>query len=587
MLGGVVVTFCVFLSLIYFFMFGSLQTSSDTDCEPEQKKRRRKTSTSSPSSSTIPGPSAVENGEFTKGGTASNGSDTLPPDAAPPAWHDETVADIDPPRPPFKPTRTPGPQGNMTATSTPLELFQLFFSPQVLNTILQHTNAYGAMRQPGLEVWHSLLLEDLYAFTAIIMYMGLFKCPTLQDYWRTSAIIANVLPSQIMSRGKFLNILSVLHLSDPKVDAENEEKRGTRGYDHLCKIRPLYNQMVQACKSYFHPFQSISVHEKSNARSGLTQYMKTKSTKLGCKLFVLADCSCGYAWNCFVHEGKVVGEQGKGLSYESVMKLVDHKVLGTGYKLFVDNFHSSPTLFNDLFKKKILACGTMRSNRAGFPKTQVNSMPRHPSRGTMRWLREEHLLFVCWMDTQEVVMCSTMHKAFDGDTVMRRVKGLTRKRTSKSVPIPAAVKEYNRSRAGVDISDTHISFYNSVLKIKKWYKIFFYHFLDIAVTNAFVLHTILANERQNKALTQKAFREALVLQLLASSTPGLSASVPQTHKPMHYNQDSTHGRCRCIRCHQKTPVFCRTCKVSLCFVPKRDCFNIWHDLMKLGWRGFV
>ncbi len=61
----------------------------------------------------------------------------------------------------------------------------------------------------------------------------------------------------------------------------------------------------------------------------------------------------------------------------------------------------------------------------------------------MRWIRDDNLLFVEWKDSQEVQMCSTFHKAYEGDTVQRKVKGDSH-RTLVEVPIPAVVLDYNR-----------------------------------------------------------------------------------------------------------------------------------------------
>jgi len=43
------------------------------------------------------------------------------------------------------------------------------------------------------------------------------------------------------------------------------------------------------------------------------------------------------------------------------------KIEGRGHKLYMDNFFSSPELFDDLVKKQIYCCGTVRTNRKAMP----------------------------------------------------------------------------------------------------------------------------------------------------------------------------------------------------------------------------
>jgi len=43
------------------------------------------------------------------------------------------------------------------------------------------------------------------------------------------------------------------------------------------------------------------------------------------------------------------------------------RVQGLVHKIFMDNFFSSPRLFDDLDRRKIKSCGTVRPNRRDMP----------------------------------------------------------------------------------------------------------------------------------------------------------------------------------------------------------------------------
>ncbi|KAF7647749.1 hypothetical protein LDENG_00167310 [Lucifuga dentata] len=198
-----------------------------------------------------------------------------------------------------------------------------------------------------------------------------------------------------MSRDRFLAIMWSLHLcASPETDEQNQTKKGTDQYDPLIKIKPFYDELLSSCKSFYQPNRQIAIDEKMVA----AKYMKGKPTKWGYKLFGLADSLSGYTWNFFVYVGKRGSVSNKGLSYDSVMSLLDLPQLGTGYRLYVDNFYTSPLLFKDLTRVKTSACGTIRTNRKGFPDSAGNDMPERAERGTIWWIRKYGLLFLKWMD---------------------------------------------------------------------------------------------------------------------------------------------------------------------------------------------
>lgn len=100
---------------------------------------------------------------------------------------------------------------------------------------------------------------------------------------------------------------------------------------------------------------NISIDEQmigTKARISFLQYLPKKPQKWGVKVWTLADSSNGYVTNFEIYTG--ASDRTKhGLSYDVVMRpYFDHD-----YRLFVDNFYSSPYLFLILLKKNTLACG--------------------------------------------------------------------------------------------------------------------------------------------------------------------------------------------------------------------------------------
>ncbi|XP_033645551.1 piggyBac transposable element-derived protein 4-like [Asterias rubens] len=191
-----------------------------------------------------------------------------------------------------------------------------------------------------------------------------------------------------MSRYRFMPILWNLRLSDPDEDEANQRLKtiNSPNCDRLFKTKPLYNEHCLACKAFYAPNINISIDEPivaSKARIGIKQYIKDKPTKWGYKLFVICDSKTGYTCDFFIHAGKSERVTDNGLT---------------------------------------LACGTVRENCRGFPKTKENGIPRNATRGTIQWIRDRELLFVKWKDTREVTMLSMIHSACGNDTVQRKAK---------------------------------------------------------------------------------------------------------------------------------------------------------------------
>ncbi|XP_016314883.1 piggyBac transposable element-derived protein 4-like [Sinocyclocheilus anshuiensis] len=390
----------------------------------------------------------------------------------------------------FLPAREPGPQLSAADSHSPMSLFKLFFTESAVANLCHNTNAQAAraIAKGRKYKWTDVGVDELYRYIGLVFYMAAVKMSSIADYWRQDSLFSLPFPATVMPRDRYRTISWNVHMSHPDADKENDRKRGTAQHDRLFRIKPLMDTIRLACKAFYHPRRNVAVKERlvaCRANTGMTVYMKAKLTKF--KFFVLSDSSNGYTVDFSVYTGKNSFLTDRGLSYDAVMSLLDRKVLGSGYHVYMDDFYTSPKLFTDLFALKFGACGTYRDQRKDFPKTAANSLSRNSSRGSIRWIRDGPLVCVKWMDTQEVSVCSTIHAAYTGERVQRKIKAQHTWKT-KILPCPAPVTAYNQHMGGVDLSDQLLQYYAAQHKTMKWYRKIFLHFLDIAANNAFILH---------------------------------------------------------------------------------------------------
>lgn len=105
---------------------------------------------------------------------------------------------------------------------SPVELFELFFSKEMKDHILE------ASEENGLRID----LEDLDQFVGISIFSASNARKSFRDYWSTDELLHCDAVSKIMSRNKFLDIKSKLKTS--KIADKNE-------FDKLSKVRKILN----------------------------------------------------------------------------------------------------------------------------------------------------------------------------------------------------------------------------------------------------------------------------------------------------------------------------------------------------------
>ena len=253
--------------------------------------------------------------------------------------------------------------------------------------------------------------------------------------------------------------------------------------DRLTKIINIINMLRKSFNAAFQPYKELCIDESLllyKGRLSFKQYIPSKRNRFGIKSFILCDCKTGYVQDLIVYTGsstipdsyseiKEIGKSG------AIVLALLEPYLGKGHTLYVDNFYSSPALFNLLYSKCTNACGTVRRRRRGMPMIDDKL-----KKGEAYFRSSTNLLVLKWMDKKEVCIISTMHTA--DFTTISRYGG------KQILQNPVCVVDYNNSMGIVDKVDMVISTVDSTRKSLKWYRKFFFHLIDICVWNAYCLY---------------------------------------------------------------------------------------------------
>ncbi len=242
-----------------------------------------------------------------------------------------------------------------------------------------------------------------------VLLMGVIKKTSLRHYWSTDPLLQTPFFGTLFSQDRFLLLLRCLHFTN---------SARVSHHDPLHKIRRIFTAITSSFRRVFVPYKDLCVDEslmKWKGRLAFRQYIPTKRSRFGVKFFIL----CDVLTRC-------------------VMTLLA-PYLGKGSVLYVDNWYSSPSLFQHLLSHGTGACGTVRANRKGMPVFTGKMV-----KGQVECRQNRTPLVVKWHD---VLMLTTVH--FSMMSATGKVDHVTSERKVK----PHCVIEYNKKMGAVDRAD--------------------------------------------------------------------------------------------------------------------------------------
>lgn len=465
----------------------------------------------------------------------------------------------------------------------PINYFKKMFTQDLFDLIVKETNRYGDEKFAFQHIDQS----ELEGFLGATMLMSLIIVPQIEHYWSHDKLFGQPSIKSIFQCHRYQQILGSLHLIDnnsPRCD------RSSSHFDKLHKVRDMLNILKSNFNTNYTPGCQLSVDEgmiKFKGRSSMKQYIANKPIKRGYKVWKLCDSRNGYVYDFNIYEGKEKApdsEKKTNLGEKVVMRLCN-TLQEKWHQVYFDNFFNSFDLLEKLKSKQLYGCGTIRNNRKGLPVDFPAD--KNMARGEVAIRHKDGLYAMKWCDNKSVLLASNFYVPGFA-MVSRTIKGSN----NIDVECPNLIQNYNKYMGGVDLSDRLVQTYARDRQSKKnWHRIFF-HFLDLCVVNAFLLykeHYVNSSSllRFKKRLADELCQEQRKRHAEKAKRTRIVKTTDSLHILRYVNCYHEHGfsetRRQCWLCwnernkmNNRTYSMCKTCQVVLCFLPERNCFDLFH-----------
>jgi len=479
------------------------------------------------------------------------------------------------------------------------QIFESLIDEPVIELLVTETNRYAQQylaTHPNLtpgsraKKWKPTDSTEMRAFLGILCIIGYIKFPSYHSYWNTDSITEMPGFRKIMSRDRWLLIWEFFHVVNNDLALPSDDPNA----DKIFKIRPFMELVLKNWQDQYTPSVNVSVDESIIAYKGRTrmmQYMPAKPHKWGIKAWVLSEAKTGYIYNWDIYRGAEAGNTEGGITKRVVMNItkpLHHK----NYHVYMDNYFSSPNLYQELADVNLGACGTLRSNRVGVPPAIKNAKL---SKGDPPIsVRDGIFQYISWQDKKMVNLLTTLHNS---ETCIKQVRCRDPNiNFIREIEKPKAIEMYNQYMSGVDLVDQKLVTYLSIHRTVKWWKKVFVYLLEASFVNATIIWRALHPE--DRFFVDK-FRMAVIRGLIEGyersiSNPGRRYSTlePQNrliekHYLMINPEKKPKGKQAYPDCEvcsdrsikkgrRQTCYMCKQCKIPL---HPATCFERYHTMM--------
>ncbi|XP_066138360.1 piggyBac transposable element-derived protein 4-like [Euwallacea fornicatus] len=449
-----------------------------------------------------------------------------------------------------------------------VDYFLLFFSEDILNRIVVHTNeeiAKQAEKYTSNTPTISILSKmELLALFGILVMTAVKKDNHLNAKQMFDSTISGSFYKGCMSCERFIFLVNCLRFDSKKTRTERLKN------DAFAHIREIWNTFIETCRTSYTPSSYLTIDEQLlgfRGRCPFRMYIPNKPSKYGIKIVMLCDSSSKYMIDASPYLGKSTHTGGLPLSNYYIKELTK-SVHGTHRNITMDNWFTSVGIADELLSDpyKLTIIGTIRKNKKEIPPEMLELAKRKPQSSMFCFDKSKTLLSYMSKKNKLVLLLSTMHEGAEISEINNK---------------PIIILNYNETKSGVDTFDQMCSNMSCSRKTRRWPLCIFYGMVNTTCVNSYVLYCCNNLKNGEKPLRRYQFMIHLAHQLarpwmehrLSGTT--LRRKLRQTIQEIlkiekrFDNATQVEGkRTLCYYCPSRlrrmTTIYCTHCKHAMC-----------------------
>ncbi|XP_064106876.1 piggyBac transposable element-derived protein 3-like [Macrobrachium nipponense] len=320
-------------------------------------------------------------------------------------------------------------------------------------------------------------------------------------------------------------------------------------------------------------------------------YEPKKPVKWGLRIYDIADVENGYILAMIPYYGAGTNDElchpEYGFKTRIILQLVDLVTKATkvkGYHVQTDRQYTSIELAQELLNRKINLTETHNPGRRGLPPQIKNGKMNIPLHEVVSFVKASYYHVLTWRDSRVTSMLSTKMGA-----MMHSHRRILKFSREEVIVKPEMFSFYSAKIGEIDRADHYVSSYQFLQKtLKLWRKLYFF-ILETAIVNAYLLHKLHAQQKDERIAEDPTFRRGLIYHLVGQvRNPAygriihrISSDEERLDGKLHIIAHRSINR-DCAGCRDRrgddgrkqTKFYCKTCPRNPGLNPK-DCFRIY------------